>query len=68
MSMFAWTLMSLIAYLKSLLRKSSTDLSSQAIVTPCMCKDLVILEPLSKIQICRSTYKVISYVDFVPYV
>ena len=36
MGMFAWTLMSLIAYLESLLGQGSTILAPQAILTPGM--------------------------------
>ena len=49
MGMFAWTLMSLLAYLESLLGQSSTIFAPQAIVTPGMHEDPVIFKPLSKI-------------------
>ena len=43
MGMFAWTLMSLIAYLESLLGQSSAVLALQAFVTPVTHGHLVIL-------------------------
>ena len=68
MGMFAWTLMSLIAYLESLLGQSSAVLALQTILTPSMHEDLVIFKPFSQIWLSRSNFRVTGCIDFAPYV
>ena len=68
MSVYTWTLVSLVVCLESLHGQSSIALAPQAIVAPSMHEDQVIFKPLGQIQLSRSTYKVTSYVDFALYV
>ena len=68
MGVTAWLLVSLVVYQKSLHGKISVTFTSWAIMAPGMYEDPAIFKPLSQIWLSRSTYKVTSYIDFVPYV